>query len=508
MTLLLEEIPVKIRPAVEAMMEERQRLEMENRLLRDRIRLVLLKKYGCKNESLSEGQLELLETEPGVSRAEVEKEESLPEEEKRRTNKKRNHPGREKLPEHLERRETIIPVEASQRLCSCCGQERSVIGYESKEVLDMEPVKYFVSVIKREKLACKRCEEAGVVTAPVGGPKIVEKGKLSDRIVVEVILDKYCNHLPLYRQEDILERDFGMEISRKTLCDAVMRSGDLLRLVREAMRVELIAGGYIQADETPIGVQVPTHNGHNHQAYAFEYSCPGGNVIFDFRMSRAREGPREFLKGYQGLLQYDGYAGYEKIGGEAMVRAGCWAHARRKFHEAHRLDPKDPDALGMLELIGELYGIEKQARETGANPSARLDLRRERSLPLLETIRNRVMEIRGRVLPSSAVGKACEYLLNQWRKLISFCEYGIIEIDNNWCENAIRPLALGRKNWLHVGSEKAGPRIAALLSVIETCKRLEISARDYLLDVLPKLANWPANRAGELTPQAWKTSRS
>lgn len=487
-----------------------ERLELENRLMRERMRLLLLKKYGCKNESLSEGQLQLLEIEPGVSAAEVEKEAALPETQKRVPRKKAasKHPGREKLPEHLERREQIMAVEASQRLCPCCGKERCVISYESKEVLELEPLKYFVAVIKREKLACESCAQGGVATAPAGGPRIIEKGKLSDAVVVDVVINKYCSHLPLYRQEEIMERDFKLEISRNTLCDAVMSVGNLLRPLREAMKVELLAGGYIQADETPIGVQVPTRRGANHQAYAFEYSRPGGSVIFDFRMSRAREGPRDFLGNYQGVLQYDGYAGYEKTGGKALVRCGCWAHVRRKFHEASRLDPKDADACSTLDLIAKLYAVEKEARDAVMSPEARLSLRREKSVALLETIRSKVMEIRGRVLPAGAVSKACNYLLNQWHKLTPFCEHGLVEIDNNWCENAIRPIALGRKNWLHIGSERAGPRIAAILSVIETCKRLGVSPREYLLDVLPKLPEWPITKVAELTPSKWLASRS
>ena len=508
MTILLEEIPLKARAAVEELLNKSQRLELENDLLRQRMRLLLLKKYGGKNESLSDGQLELLEAEPGVSVPEVEKESALPPRDKNITRSKApKHPGRGELPAHLERREKIIPVEASQRLCACCGKERCLISYETKEVLELEPLKYFVQVIKREKLACKSCEQGGVVTAPAAGPMIIEKGKLSDAVVVGVVIDKYCAHLPLYRQEEILARDFTLEISRNTLCDAAMRVGSLLRLVRDAMKAELFAGGYIQADETPIGVQDESGSGHNHQAYAWEYSRPGGNVVFDFRMSRAREGPRDFLGSYEGILQYDGYAAYEKVGGKALVRTGCWAHARRKFHEAHQLNSKDADALGMLDLIAKLYAVEKEARDTEIKPGERLSLRREKSRPQLEAIRARALEIRGRVLPAGATAKACNYLLNQWQKLTPFCENGLIEIDNNWAENAIRPIALGRKNWLHIGSEKAGPRIAAIMSVIETCKRFEINPREYLLDVLPKLPEWPSNRVAKLTPEVWKASR-
>lgn len=522
MTILLEEIPLKARAAVETLVHEReslirekealfekaQRLEMENRLMRERMRLLLLKRYGCKNESLSEGQLELLQAEPGVSAPEVEKESALPEKEKKlRKKPAAKHPGREKLPDHLERREKIIGVEASERVCPCCGKDRSGIGHETCEVLALEPLKYFVEVIKREKLACKSCAEGGVVTAPIAGPRIIEKGKLSDAVVVDVMVKKYCDHLPLYRQEEILARDFDINLSRNTLCDAIMRAGTLCQALSGEMKAELLAGDYIQADETPIGVQDDSGSGRNHQAYAFEYSRPGGNVVFDFRMTRAREGPLKFLGTYSGVLQYDGYVGYEKTGGKMLIRAGCWSHVRRKFDEAHRLDRKNADALSMLGLIAKLYAVEKEAREAAMNAEARLNLRREKSLPLLETIRSKVMEIRERVLGGAALAKACNYLLNQWHKLTPFCEHGQVEIDNNWCENAIRPIALGRKNWLHIGSEKAGPRIAAIMSVIETCKRLGISPREYLLDVLPRLSEWPIARVGELTPQKWLAAR-
>ena len=375
------------------------------------------------------------------------------------------------------------------------------------EVLDLEPARYFVRVIKREKLACRKCPEGGVATAPGAGPHIVEKGKLSDALVVDVLIKKYGSHLPLYRQQADLERDYNIELSRSTLNAAVMAAGELLLPVVSVMKRDLLEGGYIQADETPVGVQSKESKGRNHQGYEFQYSRPGGPVVFDFRMSRAREGPAEFLGAYGGILQCDGYQGYEKIGAPGMVRAGCLAHARRKFNDALKLDPQDREAAAVLLLMGKLYAVEKEARQAAATAEERLQMRRERSLALFEELKIKIQQIALYALPSSKLGEACHYALNQWSRLKVFLENGRIEIDQNLCENAMRALAIGRRNWLHIGSEEAGPKIAAILSIMETCKRLKINLRDYLNDVLPKLPSWSVNNVAVLSPQNWKSAR-
>jgi hypothetical protein len=335
----------------------------------------------------------------------------------------------------------------------------------------------------------------------------VEKGKLSDALVVDVLIKKYGSHLPLYRQQADLERDYNIELSRSTLNAAVMAAGELLLPVVSVMKRDLLEGGYIQADETPVGVQSKETKGRNHQGYEFQYSRPGGPVVFDFRMSRAREGPAAFLGAYGGILQCDGYQGYEKIGAPGMVRAGCLAHARRKFNDALKLDPKDRQAAAVLLLMGKLYAVEKEARQADATPEERLKMRRERSLALFEELKIKIQQIALHALPSSKLGEASHYALNQWSRLKVFLENGRIEIDQNLCENALRALAIGRRNWLHIGSEEAGPKIAAILSIMETCKRLKINLRDYLNDVLPKLPSWPVNNVAVLSPLNWKSAR-
>jgi transposase len=207
--------------------------------------------------------------------------------------KPRTHPGRQELPPDLPRVEQIIACTPEQCVCGNCGKETTLIGYESAEQLDVEPAKYFVRVTKREKRACKACEEQGVECAPLP-PRIIEKGLASDRVVVDTVVSKYADFVPLYRQSAILERETGIELSRATLDGWVTRVGELLGPITVAMAQELVAGNYIQADETPVDVQSERTKGKNHQAYLWEYSRPGGAVVFDFRMGREREGPKRF----------------------------------------------------------------------------------------------------------------------------------------------------------------------------------------------------------------------
>jgi transposase len=489
---------------------ELRRLQVENKLLRERLRLVLIEKFGRKSEQLSEQQLQLLNQEPSVTEAEVarETEQPAPPAGAALTQPKARRPshGRMELPAHLERRTELIPCPAQELHCPHCHQEKSLIGYEVAEELDVDPAVYFVRIIKREKRACHRCPEAGVSTAPLP-PKLVPKGKLADGLVIDTLIKKYDEHLPIYRQCWMLERDAGLELGRQTLVDAVLTAGGLLQAVSRAMAKELKAGSYIQADETPVPCQSQRTRGRNHRAFLWEYSRPGGPVVFDFRMGRERDGPKDFLKGFVGTLQTDGYGAYDHLGA-GIVYAGCMAHVRRGFHKAHLLAKEDPLPLEVIAQIAQLYRLEEQARSGRMTFPQRLRMRQEQSRPLMERLKERILSIRQTVLPQSALGKACHYALGQWKRLALFLEDGQVEIDNNWCENAIRPLALGRKNWLHIGSEEAGPKIAAIASVMESCRRLDINVRDYFSDVLPKLGDWPINRIEEITPISWKKLRA
>jgi len=283
--------------------------------------------------------LELLELELGVSSAEVQAE-SQREQLQLPLKSARKHPGRQELPAELPRTEQIIACTPEQCRCGNCGKQTAVIGYETSEQLDVEPAKYFVRVTKREKRACRDCEEQGVQSAPLPA-RIIDKGLASDRVIIDTIVSKYADHVPLYRQSAILQREAGIELSRATLDGWVMRVGELLSPIAVAMGQELLRGDYIQADETPVDVQMHDGRGKNHQAYLWQYSRPEAPVVFDFRMGREREGPKRFLGNFEGILQSDGYGAYDHVGGAGIVHAECWAHARRKFFEALKVTPED-----------------------------------------------------------------------------------------------------------------------------------------------------------------------
>jgi len=487
------------------------RLERIIQLKDEQIRLLNIRFFGPKGEKLSSAQVQLLFGEPSVMAGEVAQEAELPEAKKqnplpRAKQPRPNHPGREPLPAHLERREEIIPCCAQDCQCPKCGAQRPVIGFETREELVCEPAEFWVRVIKREKRGSHCEEEQGVATAPAPA-QIVPKGKLSNEFIIEVLVRKYQLHLPVYRQCAALVEDHRIELSRKTLTDAILAAGSLLGAVVRAQRLELLAGGYIQSDETTMPCQTGEKTGRNHRAYVWEFSRPGGIVVFEFHMGRGREAPREFLKGFRGKLQSDGYAAYADLG-DGIVYAGCMAHARRGFVDAAKVSPLDPMAPEVLIRFGQLYALEQEAREGGLGPEARLALRQTKSVPAMVALKTRLLEIRQQITPGGKLAQACDYALGQWSRLEEYLHDGTVEIDNNWCEGAIRPLALGRKNWLHVGSPAAGPKIAAIASIVETCRRLHINLREYLLDVLPKLGQWPINRVSELTPTAWKTAQA
>ena len=304
---------------------------LQIQVLEERLRLQRIQKYGPGSEKLSDAQLELLELDPGVSNLEVQAEsvrEPLPpspQSTSRSERARRPHPGRQELPAELPRVERVIACAPEQCQCPSCGKTTTVIGYETSEQLDVEPAKHFVLVTKREKRACQHCEQGGVVAAPAPA-RIIEKGLVSDRVVINAVISKYSDHLPLYRQSAMLERETGLEISRATMDGWVMRVGELLIPVTVAMGRELVGGTYIQADETPVDVQIHDGRGQNHQAYLWQYGRPGGSVVFDFQLGRGRDGPKTFLGGFNGLLQTDGYVAYDKIGGPELVHAACWAH--------------------------------------------------------------------------------------------------------------------------------------------------------------------------------------
>lgn len=487
------------------------RLERIVQLKDEQIRLLNFRLFGPKGEKLSSAQIQLLLTEVSLTAGEVDQEAERPDAQKqdplpRAKRPRPNHPGRQRLPENLERREEIIPCCPEDCTCAKCGAPRPVIGYETREELACEPARFWVRLIKREKRGSHCEDEQGVATAPAPA-QIVPKGKLSNEFIIEALAGKFQQHLPVYRQCAMLAEDHGIELSRKTVTDAILAAGALLVPVVRAQKHELFGGGYVQSDETPIPCQTNEKKGRHHKAYLWEFSRPGGVAIFDFQMGRGREGPAAFLNGFRGKLQSDGYRAYDKLG-EGIVYVACAAHIRRSFVDAMKVAPLDPLPREIVGRFAELYAVEKEAREGRLGPDARLALRQTKSAPILAALKSRVLEIRQQRPPGGKLAEACDYALGQWARLEECWRDGVLEIDNNWCEGGIRPLVLGRKNWLHIGSPEAGPKIAAIASIVETCRRLDIKLRAYLRDVLPKLGGWSINRVGELTPTAWKAAQA
>jgi transposase len=477
---------------------------LEIQALREELRQRRIQQLGPKSETLSNLQLELLtDEEPGATRDEVEAEARRERVNSAPPRERKPHPGRKPLPETLPRVEEVIPCVK----CSCaqCGEEMAVIGYDESEQLDVEPARYFVRVTKREKRACRRCST--VEAAPLA-ERVVEKGLASDAVVVNTVVAKYCDHMPLYRQAVMIEREAGVEIGRATLDGWVMRVGELLLPVVGAMRRDLLASSYLQADETPVPVQMHDRRGENHQAYLWQYGKPGGETVFDFQLGRGRDGPKKFLGSWEGILQTDGYQAYDHIGGPKLVHVGCWAHARRKFVDAVKVNPRDAGALAMVTRMDALFLIDRDARRRALSAGERHAQRRELAEEWLEEIRAACLTLVRQVLPKSVLGQAVAYTLNMWAKLRRCFDYPEVELSNNLAENSMRPVALGRKNWLHVGSTQAGPKVAAILSVVESCRRLGVPVKDYLMAVLPGLSRRTLSEVAHLTPARWSAARA
>jgi transposase len=482
-----------------------QKKDAEIQQLLERLRKQRIGFLGPASETLSDLQLELLiEQEPSATREEVEAEsrrELIAEPRERKA-----HPGRKRLPENLPRIEEVIACDAH---CANCGGATAVIGYDSSEVLDREPTKWFVRVTKREKRACGKCSEVRMAEL---APRIVDKGLASDRVVIETVISKYCDHVPLYRQEAMLEREAGVEISRATLDGWVMRVGELLEPVAGAMRADLLRASYIQADETIVPVQMHDGSGADHQAYLWQYGSlshgRGGETVFDFQLGRGRDGPAKFLKDWNGILQTDGYQAYDHVGGPGLIHVGCWAHARRKFVDAVKVNPKDGAAIAMVTRMDALFLVDRHARQQKHGVDERAAMRREHGSPWVGDIYSECMKLRSQLLPKSAMGEAVSYTLNMWSKLRRCFDHAEVELSNNVAENSMRPVALGRKNWLHVGSAKSGPKVAAILSVVESCRRIGAPVKEYLLAVLPGMNQRKLSEVALQTPARWKAARA
>jgi transposase len=374
------------------------------------------------------------------------------------------------------------------------------IGQEVSETLDYRPPKLVVIRRERPKYIDPMNEERGVIVAPLP-PRPIEKGMAEPGLLATILIEKFIDHLPLYRQVQRFARQ-GITLAGSTLGDWTAASADLLVPLYDALISEALGSGYIQADETPIPVQDPEVKGKTHRGYYWVYHAPLKDlVIVEYERGRGRAGPAEWLKNYQGALQSDGYVVYEDFDRRPGITTyGCWAHARRYFFEAlQSAQELAPHALQEIQL---LYDVERELREIDPTPENRLRVRQERAVPVLDRFKAWLEENPG--LPKSPWGKAVAYSLARWEKLLRYTGDGHIEIDNNLVENAIRPLALGRKNYLFAGSHDAAQRGAVIYSLLATCKKHNLDVQSWLCDTLGRIPTHPHKQVHELLPYHWK----
>lgn len=398
--------------------------------------------------------------------------------------------------------ETITQrIEPEEKVCSHCGQDKCEIGQEKSERYEYVPAKIVRHELIRPKLAC-RCGQAGVSIAPLP-PGVVAQGQPGAGLVAHVLLSKYVDHLPLYRQQQMFTR-LGVNFPRSTLGDWVEQGAFWLEgLVRE-MKHQLLLGDYVQVDETPVRVQDPDVKGKCATGYLWVLGAPGKDVIFEFHPGRGKEYAVQLLGNFKGYLQRDGYGVYGSLAKDEpkLLPVGCWAHARRKLVDG--LETQPDEALPLINEVRKLYLLERHARDECLSPEQRHQLRSEKSLPILKTLHPLLEVTRARVLPQSPLGKAASYCLAEWPALNRYLEDGRLEIDNNLTENAIRPSAVGKKNWLFIGHPEAGWRSAVIYSIVVSCQRRGIEPWQYLKDVFSRLPAMKSSELSCLLPANWK----
>jgi len=464
-------------------------------------------RYGRSSEKLDReiGQLELLigEIEEGsAGRAQSEQAATAP---ARTTGRERSIPVRKPLPGHLPRER--VEHQSPCACPACGGTALSMIGTDEREVLEYVPSHFKVIVHVRPKLSCRACES---ITQPPMPSLPIERGLPGPGLLAHILVGKYCDHLPLYRQSAIYARE-GVEIDRSTLAEWVGRMAFLLEPLAGAIAKHVRAGETIHADDTPVPVLDPgrgkTKTGRLWVAVRDER--PWGSAVppaafYRYAPDRKAEQARALLKDCRGFLHADAYGGFRTLyesnpltGPPPLTEVACWAHARRKIYEVHAATAS-PAAAALLERIGELFAIEAEIR--GQTPQERLIVRREQSVPLLMRLRAAFESTLGQVSGKSPLAAALRYALSRWDSLTRYAADGRLDISNNAAERAIRPLALGRKNWLFAGSDAGGERAAAMYTLIETARLNGLDPEAYLRGVIARIADHPINRIGELLP--------
>ena len=451
-------------------------------------------RFGCKSEALSLEQrdlfIECCDEDGAAIVAELEQERAPA-----GTPRPYKRTGRNPLPPELPR----IEHRHEPASCTCgeCGLDLVKIGEDISEQLDVEPARFFVHRHIRPQYACRHCET--VTAAPVPAA-LIDGGLAAPGLHAWVLIQKYLDHLPLYRIEKISERQ-GVPIARSTLAQWVGQLGVALQPLVDRLVVLLKQGKVLHADETPVQ-QLDPGQGKTKRAYLWAYrsnDLEGAPriVVFDYQTSRSGQHARDFLGGWRGHLMVDDYGGYKETFRLGSTELACLAHCRRKFFDLHAAGGH-PVAVEALRRIGELYAIEAQARDGDA--AARLALRQQEALPRLTQLHDWLVAQRVRTANGTGLARAIDYSLKRWPAVLRYVDNGELPVDNNSVENVIRPITLGRRNWLFTGSERAGCRAAAIQSLLNTAKLNGLEPYAWLKDTLEKLPTWPYSRIDELLP--------
>ena len=510
----------------ETLKQQVSTLQAENKFLHLKVDLLLKRLYGASSEKISEQQMQLLMAglmvapPPGPPPTGLLEKPSVPKAAQSKS-------GRQGLPKNLETQEIVLePAEVT-----AAPEQWKKIGEEITEELDYTPARFFRRLYIRPKYvplprphppvaASASCcpsdlvsqglaELEGakqVVIAPLP-PRPIEKGYPGAGLLAHIVISKYEDHLPLYRQEKIYRQRHGINLSRQSLAQWVEQAAFWLKPIYNKIKEGLQAAGYLQADETPIRYLDPDRPGKAQIGYLWTYSIPGSDVLFDWQTTRGHQAAAQMLKDFKGELQTDAYGAYYRLAkdrnGEIKL-VGCWAHCRRNFVEA--LD-EDRRVGWFVRQIGHLYGVEKKLRQTRAGPKLRAARRAAESRGVLDRLRKALEIMARKVLPRSGFGEAIAYALNHWESLVRYVQDGRLEIDNNLIENAIRPTALGKKNFLFIGHPDAGWYSAVIYSLLGSCHRQGINPHEYLSDVLRGLPSATNQQIANLTPAAWAKAK-
>jgi transposase len=454
--------------------------------------------HGRRSERLAdgEGQGHLFEVAPPTAEGVDDREPSelLPSIAAGRPRRRRRELDLSRLPHHRHESE----LSAAEQICHGCGRQRDRIGEDVTTVVEHVSPRLEVHEYVRGKYACRYCKNG--VSSPPPPPRPIARGIAGPGLVAEIIVSKFSDHLPLYRLEDIFVRS-GVHFARSTLCDWVAAAADLLHPLYDLQRRWVVQSPVLWTDDTPVTVLVGGEDGSRQGRFWTYVGEEYPYSVYDFSISRRRDGPQSFLQTFRGYLQADAYAGYDAIylgSNHQIVEVACWAHARRKFFEASKNYPRESHQ--MLEWIRQLYDVEDRARELSVD--SRYGLRRAEAEPVLDKLEVYLAELAETLLPKSALAKAITYARNQWQALRRYTADSRLTMDNNTAERTLRHQAIGRKNWLFLGSESAGPRAAVLYTILAGAKRHRLEPWTYVRELLLRMQAQD-NRLEEMLPDRW-----